>query len=229
MVENRNLQPRLTELDDRRRRIYELLSDQVPRAAQMYFTAVAVLGTDLPNRLPLCAHEMREFIEKLPSELAGVPAEGSQQAQLGAKVRVLVGEYDRAVRNTAMRPDGEWVGVDGHLSRMLQKLDEFAGWFRQQIPSRREEAMSGLRLVDPSPSGLPRPIVEADVDIWLDWRTYFNLVSHHWKEVSDADFEARLTAVEDLLLRRLAPPTFENQEAIARLIAEVEADAQPDS
>lgn len=218
--------PSAVELDERRRRIYELLSDRVPRAAQMYYAAIAVFATELPNRLEMCAHEMREFIEKLPHELEGVPS--SQQPLLGTKARELVEEYELAVRRARVREEDGWTDVDRHLSRLLQRLRAFAEWFRQQIPSRREEAMSGLRLMDPSPSGLPRPIVESDAALWLEWRKYFNLVSHHLTDVTDTDFEAKVAAVEELLLRRLAPPTFENQEAIARLIAEVEADAQPD-
>lgn len=219
---------RIVELDERRRRIYELLTDRVPRAASMYYAAVAVLDTDLPHRLPLSAHEMREFIEKLPLELAGVPAESAQQPQLGAQVRGLVDEYDRAVRNSSMRSNGEWAGWDEHVRRVLRKLGDFAEWFKQQIPSRREQAIGGLQRVDPTPAGLPRSIVEGDVDIWLRWRTFFNLVAHHWKEVSEEEFDGQLVAVEDLLLRRLAPPTFENQDEISRLIAEVEGRVEPD-
>jgi hypothetical protein len=221
-------EPRIVEIDERRRRIYELLTDRVPRAASMYYAAVAVLQTDLPDRLPLSAHEMREFIEKLPLELAGVPAEGAQQPQLGAQVRALVNEYDRAARNSGMRSNGEWTGLDGHVVRLLQRLDGFARWFRQHIPSRREQAIGGLQRVDPTPAGLPRSIVEADADLWLRWRTYFNVVAHHTKEATEADFERQLAAVEDLLIRRLAPPTFENQDEMSQLIAEVEGHVETD-
>jgi hypothetical protein len=215
------------ELDERRRRIYELLTDAVPRAASMYYAAVAVLQTELPDRLPLCAHEMREFIEKLPLELAGVPGESAQGPQLGDQVNALVNEYDLAARNSRTRSDGEWTGMDGHVTRLLRKLDEFVRWFRQH-PTRREQAIGGLQRVDPTPAGLPRLLVEADARVWLQWRRYFNLVAHHSLEASEAEFEGQLAAVESLLLQRLAPPTFENQDEISRLIAEVEGRAETD-
>ena len=221
-------EPRIVELDEPRRRIFELLTDRVPRAASMYYAAVAVLQTDLPDRLPLSAHEMREFIEKLPLELAGAPAESAQGPQLGDQVAALANEYDRAVRNSRTRPDGEWTGVDRHLTRLLGKLEGFVQWFRQH-PTRRDQAVDGLQRVDPGPAGLPRLIVEADARVWLQWRRYFNLVAHHLLETTEVEFEGQLAAVENLLLQRLAPPTFENQDEISRLIAEVEGRVETDS
>jgi len=213
-------------IDDRRRRIHEILADRAPRIAPIYDSAVVVLDSGLPDCAALCAHGLRELVEKLPLDLEGVPEEGRDDRKLRARAQELATCFDAAVRSP-MRTHGGWTAIDKPVARLLREIEEFVTWLRADFPTRRTEAVRGLKRMDPSLPGLPQRLVDDDAGLWLEWRRFFQNAAHHG-EVGNDEFRRHVEALEDYLLRRLAPRTFENQAAIDKFVAEREADVPTD-
>jgi hypothetical protein len=214
-------------MDDRRRRIHEILADRTPRIAAIYYSAVVVFDSGLPDRAALCAHGLRELVEKLPLDLEGIPEERRDDRKLRARAQQLAACFDVTVRSP-MRKDGGWTAIDKRVAKLLRELEEFVTWLRDDFPTRRVEVARGLRRMDPSLPGLPQHLVDDDAGRWLDWRRFFQNVAHHTLVVSDDEFRRQVEALEEYLLRRLAPRTFENEAAIDQFVAEMEANDQTD-
>ena len=74
------------------------------------------------------------------------------------------------------------------------------------------------------PVGGPMPdvLVRSRTDEWSELLRYFNGVTHHNLVPSATDLVARVQELELFLLEHLEPRTFDDQDAIDQIIAEVE-------
>jgi hypothetical protein len=211
--------PQSTSLDVRRRALHDALSKKNTKLATIFEGAIIALEkSENPERLPQCAHSLRELIEKLPQYL-DLPTKASGE-KLGPKVNELHPVWEQGLRSASYQ-DGAWEGaIDKHLRRALLRLGEFFVWHRTHMPRRRAEAANALRAVDPSRRTLPSHLEALVVDTWEDLRTFFQAVAHHGRVVDDAEFLGKVDALESLLLERLVPRTFSDQEEIDAIIRE---------
>jgi hypothetical protein len=87
-------------------RLYEALIERRAELGEWYRAAIAVINdTDLPDRLSLAAHALREVMEKLPGDGISV----DRGADLPTKVRNLQPPWARA-REEQERNGGAWNG-----------------------------------------------------------------------------------------------------------------------
>jgi len=198
----------------------DALQERDDRLGVMYIGALQVLRQrENPDRFALCAHGIREILEKLP-EYLDLPLE-RKDASLTAKVRELQNAWSKVAREA----DGaEWMtkGVERFLKVVVA---QFFAWFERHQPKRVDRVKKIFRGLDPGAGQLPPPIEDLRLKEWDRFNDYFQDVSHHRVLTTDAEIENWLTALERFLLDRLKPRTFEDHAEIDKLIAEGEADA----
>jgi len=164
-------------------------------------------------------------MEKMPRYLdLPVPPEGPR---LGDKVRDLDTIWGKLVSHPSWKGNDGWAGViDESLGRFLKKSEEFFEWLKSERPMRRERMTTVLRGLDPSGRALPPTIEELHVEEWLQCHAYFIRVAHHGATPTNEDYDQWFGALERFLLDRLYPRTFEDLDAIDRIIREGEGNAQ---
>lgn len=210
------------QLIGQRQAFYQALIDKDTKLAAMYFGAIAVLEQrDNPERLVLAAHNLREMMEKLPKYL-DLPIH-AKPLSLKEKVQELIRRRDKVVKNSNCHTDTGWQGeIDKSLQQFLGDVDEFSDWFKEVQPSRRQRIAKIIRGLDPSGSALPESLEVRQLKVWDRCNDFFQGVSHHTKDCAQETFEDQLSILENFLLDRLSPRTFEDFAVIDKLIKEVE-------
>jgi len=209
------------------RRLFEDLVLKGDQLAGMYFGALSVLRQrENPDFLALAAHGIRELMEKLPGHF-DLPLR-SKAYSLGNEVNQLDGQWLKTLANTACRGVGGWGGqIDRSIGTFLGTLEGFFERYRQSRPTRRQERVGLFRRLDPRGLPLPDVIEDSWVKQWDDLNGFFQGVAHHTRATSVDEFSARLAHLEQFLVDRLRPRTFEDHTALDQLIREGEADDNP--
>ncbi len=109
------------------------------------------------------------------------------------------------------------------MEQLLTHVGEFVAWVEKQVPTRRTEATWVLKQLLPTEHSMPAPLLKTRVDEWSDLLRYFNSLAHHNTVADGPQLAARVNDLEVFLLEHLEPRTFDDQDAIDRLIAESEA------
>jgi hypothetical protein len=205
------------------RALYLALGDQHADLAALYLGVVIVLRHgDNPERIPQAAFSIRELLVKLPNHL-DVPMPAHRE-RLGDRIDVVKKCWDSAAKHSTSRQNGTWKGtIDGNLERLLTKLEDLFRWRDEHHPHRRDEVAALLRRLDPAGGKLPTQLESVNYKEWSDLSDFFNDVLHHNRVVTLDEFQAKLTAVERLLLDRLRPRTFADWQTIDDIIREGES------
>jgi hypothetical protein len=209
--------PETIELEGAQRALHSALGKMNGRLATIYVGGLVVLSHEPnPDRHSLCAHALRELIEKLP-EHVDVPTKARGES-LRAKVNELHPAWDRATKGNCHR-DGVWGGeIDTPLQTFLARAAGFFAWLREHLPRRRDEAARALRQFDATGRKLPEPLESLNVDAWDQMRDYFTSVAHHRKSVDPGEFTMWVGALERFLLDLLVPRTFDDFGEIDALL-----------
>lgn len=210
-------------LSGRQRALVEALGDRVELVI-FYLGARRVMQDELnPDRLAQAAHSIRELLEKSPKYFDVPAVKGG--SSLKAEAKNLAVTWDNTVKNSKCHDDGTWSGeVDGSLRKFLVKARGFFAWLNDERPPRVEQACGFLRATDRSPYQLPDRIEQLRLQEWDEYRDFFVGVAHH-HDVGAEEFERWISALEDFLLKQLAPPTFEDPDEIRRIVEEAEGRA----
>jgi len=176
----------------------------------MYVGGLTVLAdVSNPDRHSLCAHSLRELMEKLP-EYLDVSTKAHKES-LKNKVGEVEEKFTRMkVTTGCFNASAGWDGnIDAPLREFLVRLTAFCEWFSAHHPRRREEVHRTLVRLDGSGRSLPTALASLNVDAWDEKRDFFQAVAHHRKAAKDAEFTQWLDALERFLLERLVPRTFD--------------------
>jgi hypothetical protein len=205
------------ELEGAQRALHSALGKLNDHLATIYVGGLVVLSHERnPDRQSLCAHALRELIEKLP-EHVHVPTKARGES-LRAKVNELDPTWDRATKGNCHR-DGTWSGeIDTPLETFLSRAGSFFAWMKDHLPRRRDEAARALRQFDPTRRKLPDALESLNVDAWHQMREYFTSVAHHRKRAEPDEFDTWVGALERFLLDRLVPRTFDDFGEIDALL-----------
>jgi hypothetical protein len=138
---------------------------------------------------------------------------------MGDQVNVLEPVWDRALKSECLR-DGRWSGtIDGPLERLLRSLHDFFRWLRESRPKRRDVAVNLFRHLDPAGVFLPKTLEKQRADRWLELHDYFVRTAHR-SATTNADFQAHLEALEQLLMDSLYRRPSEDLSAIDAILKE---------
>jgi len=207
-------------LSARQRMLFEALVELDGRAAEMYMGAIVVLSqAQNPDRVALCAHGLRELMEKLPRylELPVVKSGGG----LRNRLQQLAEEWRRL--NLALPVPAK---PDGRTQRFLARLAAFFALLDEEVPTRKEPVAKVLKLLDPTKDSLPRPIASLRVEEWDQCHRTFEMVSHHSETATLEELLAWIDVLDRFLLDHLRPRTFEDHAELDRIIQEGEDDAK---
>ena len=186
---------------------------------------VGIKCFDNPDRLPQCAHSVRELMEKLPEYFnAPVKSDGN----LNDKVQDILHAYNSAEKKTSCFSINQgWFGeIDVFLTEFLFKLRTFFNWFEENRPRRKVKLARLLSKMEKAPSNLPEPLFKKNVKKWDDWWNFFQSVAHHRILPEEQQFLQNLNSLEGFILDRLLPETFDDFAEIDCLIAEGEKNAK---
>jgi hypothetical protein len=214
-------------LTGQQRALLQALEERNPVLGTIYLGGLIVLeDTANPDRFALCAHGMRELMEKLPDFLD--VSTKAQKESLKAKVREMVEDafVDMQKKTACYSATNGWDGaVDGHLRKFLLQIGNFLDWFASHRPRRRAELHGALVRLDGSGRDLPAPLASLNVDDWDKKRDYFQSVAHHRRSANESEFRQWMDALECFLLERLVPRTFDDFAEIDALLEEESGDA----
>ena len=193
----------------------------------MYLGGLRVLEDEAnPDRLAQSAHSMRELMEKI-AELRETPvgegrAKNAPAVPLKAKIVEVEGLFlDGKDRTDCYSDECGWGGeIDGHLRKLLDRMNAFFEWFTRLHPRRRERVRRTLRRLDGSGRDLPGPFLEKHRREWEGIRNFFLSVCHHRKRTDIDRLRERITALERFLADRLVPSTLDDLDAIDALLEE---------
>lgn len=200
----------------------QLVKKTTPRLTAYYWEAIRALreGDDL-IRFSIAGHALRELQNGLPHHLE-VPEE---RGRLGDFFNWLREQWRGLLQGRPEKVGAElWTGVviDQPLGTFLGALHDKIETYIGVYPRRREMHRSALGRLDPGLSQVPDAVQETVVTTWMELSRVFNSATHS----SDPDeFEAAVEAFEDFVGDRLAPRTFEKQDAIEDLVREGEGRA----
>jgi hypothetical protein len=204
--------------------LMEALRERDDRLAAIYEGVVHMMARlDLPDRLSLAAHAMRELMERLPLAF-DVPID--EKSRVLDRVREVEATLAQAHTKSSCRTSDGWQGrIDGPMTKLLASVEKLVEERRRYWPSRAEVAVELINRLEPALGRRSAPLVKTEAQEWAGFRRYFEQVSHHHHvfesfETSASEFEDRVRKVESLLLNKLRPPTAEDFEAIDRLMGE---------
>ena len=180
-----------------------------------------------PEALPQAAHSLRELMEKLEG-VRGIPITDAGIAEadgsLGEKTKQLAAQWAVAVqKSTCLRQEDPTDQIDPPLRKVLGLVADFFGWVANNHKLHSGKPLRLVKGLDPLASMLPQAVQNAQADEWRALKSYFLEVSHHKRGTDPAQFEVTLAALEVFLDRRLTSVRAANQNAILKLIKEVES------
>ncbi len=214
-------------LSGSQRALIRALDERDPSLSAIYQGGIAVLqNTSNPDRFSQCAHSMRELMDKLP-EWLDVPTK-AQKENLKTKVRGLEDDYMTAQQNTQCFSEANgWGGnIDVPLKKCLAQIGSFFQWFDSHHPRRRDEIHNALDRLDGSGRALPEPLASLNVDAWESKKRFFLSVAHHGHKTDEPELRQWLDALEQFLLDKLIPRTFDDFTEIDALLEEGGKDAK---
>jgi hypothetical protein len=175
-----------------------------------------------PARIILAAHAMRELADNLPKALnLPIPVDPGKITEQMEKIEPV---WSNACKS-ACRADGKWSGhIDKRLEKLLQKLEAFFEWMKENRGKRREIARQMFRTIDPAELPLPETLEQIRTQQWGKLRRYFSN-SAHGIPTADAEFEANVEALEKILLDSLYREPSEDLSAIDQILEEGAKDA----
>jgi hypothetical protein len=200
----------------------QLLKATTPRLTAYYWEAIRALReADDEIRFSVAGHALRELQNGLPHHLE-VPEE---RGRLGDFFNWLRDQWRKLLPSRPPKVNGElWTGLEIDrplgifLGTLHQKIETYAGVYVR----RREMHRNALGHLDPGLGEAPDAVQQAVVSTWMELSGVFNSATH---STNPEEFEAAVEAFEDFLIDRLAPRTFEKQDAIADLVREAEGRA----
>lgn len=203
------------QLRSHQRKLHDEIEKRSPNLAKIYLGALfAIKYTENADHLPQAAHSVREFMEKFP-EIANIKTK--QNPSLKNKVLELHQSFVRTSKSKC-KNNNVWKGeIDDPVSKFLKKSSEFFDWFSSSHETRREEAtktLSKIRKSNPPPNIL----AYKEAETWLEIRDYFIAVSHHKTNNLD-EFDNYLNYLENFVLDKLFPQTFDNFDVIDALLS----------
>ncbi len=223
LLDRRQGDVRSLELSGRQQLLYRALNEKSQEIAELYQSALRVLADGSnPGRLFLTAHAIREMADRLPKFL-DLPTL-AEQGRLGDRVSALEVTWVNATKSQC-RKDGQWAGeIDDPLRKLLEALQEFFQWWKDNRPRRRDVAARLFRSTDPSGMPLPKTLEQKRADRWLTLRDYFVRVAHQ-SSTTEEEFRLVLSELEQILLDSLYRRPLEDFLAIDALLAEEASDA----
>lgn len=213
-------------LQDRQLALYRVLGKKNNKLGSIYMGAISAFKQEAnPDRLAHVAHGFRELMEKLPRILDMPVLE--MQPKMVDMVRPLQGAWKKATRDSHCfkNPSGSST-IDNHLQGYLEESERFFEWLKRDRPTRKQQAARALRSLDPQGRPLPGSIENLRVEEWDHCRNYFESVSHHNRETTSDEFSKWTEVLENFLLDRLAPRTYEDFSVLNALIREGESDGK---
>jgi hypothetical protein len=212
------------ELSGERAALYGALFRRSERIARMYLGIHHALRDSFnPERFVHAGHSARELMEKV-HEIVAVftPAHFNR---MGGKVTELEQYYERVVSKSKLKSP-KWDGqIDDPMRKLLEKIKEFFEWKKEHMPRRREEVARTMRALDGPSRAIPSDLEKLAIDEWFEVKGFFVNVSHHQtSDTSLEEFDARLTSLERILLRKLNPSTFADFDALDAIIKAGEAE-----
>ena len=200
----------------------QLLTATTPRLAAYYWEAIRALReADDEIRFSIAGHALRELQNGLPNYLNVPEVSGG----LGEFFGWLRDTWPRLAADRQAAEAGEvWIAatIDPALGRFLGTLDDKITTYAALYPRRREMHESALARLDPRLGQTPVTVQKLVVSTWMRLQDTFNSATH---SSQPEEFEATVEAFEDFLIDRLAPRTFQKQDAIAALVREAEGRA----
>lgn len=208
-------------LSSRQAALLGMLEKRAPEMARMYSGAVRALADEgNGDRFAQTAHSLRELMEKLPEHL-DVPATPPYEA-LKPRVLRLKGSFEKLQRQSACFKDGRWLGeIDPQLDSMLSELGDFFRELEEMNPTRKDSARSLVTRLDVSERSLPPALIEQHASNWEITRDLLTSIAHHRKELSPEAFSLLVEGLENFLLDRMQPATFEHMSEIDKIVRAV--------
>jgi hypothetical protein len=189
-------------LEDQQVALLDALRHRRPEIAPRYSAAIIVLkNADVPERLPLVAHALRELLDELPGR-----TETSGLAPLKNRVDELAGLWRPALEERQAAGPAAWTAIPGpSLEEFLVACEAFFQQREVSSSSRRETQRSFLEELDVATPPLPKDIQARNAAQWMRLRQFFLSVAHYGHRPTEDEFREKVAELENFLFTRLVP------------------------
>ena len=184
--------------------------------ADWYFGAIAALQNNFnPDRIAQAAHSLRELLEKIPRAL--------KTEELGISGDQLTKKRE-ALRTAFVAQKGNFAGgwqdkvITPALSDVLDGMERYFNL--SDRPSRRDQVLVGLALLDPMLQTLPDQLRQQKRQRYLELWVSLEGFAHHGGKKSEEDFMECVAQVEELVFDLMAPISAEDQSLLSEILAE---------
>ncbi len=208
-----------------RRQLLEVLQKLGMDVANIYEGAINVLqASNIPNRINLSAHALRELIDKLP-ECSNAP-KIKQSSSLGNLARNFRNDwlaFNKKFNNWLLIDN--WTKKEGlAVRKILQKCQSFISAAQDILPTKEKKLKNKLKMLLEYSNLNPVPLRKEQelIEVLKKCHTCFSEVAHHAPAESDLFIE-KLNQLE-YVLRVNFPTTFKNREDLLKLIKEAEGE-----
>jgi len=216
------------QFDERRRDILSALQRTNMIMAKMYEGAIVVLQySDIPNRIHLSAHSIRELIEKMP-QYSNLP-KISKPRTANDLLKSLKVEWDSFYNNNTNWDSGiEWFdGIKNQAIKLLRKFSDTFNSNEDALLTKKDRIRIQLRVLNEHNSldPIPKKMEDEWIDVIKECDDYFTNVCHH-KPTSADRFIVNLTNLELVLHAVLVSDrTHENRLKMLDIIRSVDNEA----
>lgn len=222
--------PPTLELNGQQHALYSAVLRKHALLAQIYLGGVYALASDNPDRHAVAAHCFRELMEKvrryIPAPLPVPDKTSKDLPNMTVKVRELQSLWNKTKKASKSFSNNAWSGaLDSPLGKFLIRTETFFQWVEQERPARKQQTAAVLRRLDPQGHALPAPIENLRIQEWEHYDEFFQDVAHHRINVEEAELLRYIDLIEQFLLDRLVPRTFDDYKVIDEIIKEGETDA----
>jgi hypothetical protein len=193
-------------LSGRARELLAVLAREDEEARALYESALRVLDDlENPRRVRLAACGLRELLDAFHEEKKG--------ESLGNRVRTLSDEWDEVKSSPGVS--------EGRLDPgFIASLTAFFVAYKEDLPGKRKQASETIERRDPARRTAQPAVRDARGRDWMTLSGYFSNVLHGKIRPTEAEFRARLEALESFLLDWLRPTTFDDLSDMDDLLAE---------
>jgi hypothetical protein len=191
--------------------------------AHMYVGAIHALHQrGNPDRFAQAAHSLRELLDRMGDRLGGPIAGGPD---LHKEVCDLRGKWPDDGVPSVFGDGTDSPVLDRAVRDFLEAAGAFFARFNSGPPNRREQTGRIFAATDPRQRRLSAPIEQIHTARWLDVRRNLLAIAHHGRGPTESEFQPVFDQLDALLLERLRPRVFEQQDELDRIIAEGEGDS----
>lgn len=213
--------PEARRLSFHQEELHRALTERDSLVAKIYMGALNVMGQlENPDRLALCAHNIREVMDRL-ARTSDTPIT-KKGPDTNSLIQPIGDAWEKLVQGNCWPGNPPWDGkINPALKSFLLQCETHIPKIKESRKKARDQASDIIESHNFHELSLPNEILESRSTEWMTYRKVFVRAAHH-DPIEEEQLRHWLTLFEEFLLNLIRPRTFADQKRIQNLIEEAE-------